>query len=361
MKEKERMRIKHFGRVAAPVAALALLAGCSSADSSEEAASGDQPGSGVEVTAARANWSTGFFQAAIYSELLGELGYDVADESDNELGPDIFYPALAQGEYDYWANGWFPIHEPDLETELPDGSVVSDKVTQVGFEVEAGALQGYLIDKATAEENGIETLAQIVEDPELSSLFDTDGDGVADLAGCNEGWGCADNINQTIELNGWQDSLTHVQGEYSLLFTDVLSRYGQGEPVLYYTWTPNFTVAQLEPGTDVVWLGLGAEAPEGQSGAASVPEGECAADPCEMGFVPADIRVVANNDFLDANPAAAKLFELVEIPPADIFAQNLAMNEGADTQDDIVAAAQAWVEENRDTVDGWLEEARAAA
>lgn len=356
-----------LARLVALFAAFALvLAACSGDDDdSADGGSGDgteQPGDGVEVTPARANWNTGFFQAAIYSELLGELGYEVGDEADNELGPDIFYPALAQGEYDFWANGWFPIHDPQLETELPDGSTVADNVSQVGTEVSQGALQGYLIDKATAEEHDITTVSQIVEDPELSELFDTDGDGVADLAGCNDGWGCAGTINETIELNGWEDELTHVQGEYSLLFTDVVSRYEQGDPVFYYTWTPNFTVAQLVPGEDVVWLGIGdAELPEGQEGAAELPEGECAADPCEMGFVPADIRVVANGDFLSENAAAEALFEAVEIPADDIYAQNLEMNDGADTQDDIESQAQQWIEDNRDMVDEWLEQARSAA
>lgn len=124
------MRIKHVGRVAAPIAALALLAGCSSADSSEDGASGDQPGSGIEVTAARANWSTGFFQAEVFKQMLTELGYEVSDPADAELGPDIFYPALAQGEYDYWVNGWFPNHEPNFEAQTPTGDTVGDLVTQ---------------------------------------------------------------------------------------------------------------------------------------------------------------------------------------------------------------------------------------
>ena len=354
------MNFSRTVRMGAALAAVGLFATACGSDG-DESASGDGPGAGVQVTPARANWNTGFFQAAIFSQLLEELDYEVADESDNELGPDIFYPALAQGEYDFWANGWFPIHEPDLDTGLPTGETVGDLVSPVGFEVEAGALQGYLIDKKTAEENGITTLAQIVEDPELSALFDTNGDGVADLQGCNEGWGCAENINTTIEINNWQEELTHVQGEYSLLITDAIARYERGEPILYYTWTPNFTVAQLKPGEDVVWLGLGATIPEGQEGAASLEEGQCAADPCEMGFVPADIRVVANNEFMDANPAARALFEVVTIPAEDIFAQNLEMNEGADTQEDIEDQAAEWIDENRGQVEEWLDEARSAA
>lgn len=355
------MRIKHVGRVAAPIAALALLAGCSSADSSEDGASGDQPGSGIEVTAARANWSTGFFQAEVFKQMLTELGYEVSDPADAELGPDIFYPALAQGEYDYWVNGWFPNHEPNFEAQTPTGDTVGDLVTQVGFEVEKGALQGYLIDKKTADENNITSVAQIVEDPALSALFDENGDGTADLYGCNEGWGCAKLINETIALNGWEDQLTHKQGEYSVLFQDVIARIGRGEAAMYYTWTPNFTVAQLEPGTDVVWIGLGAEAPEGQDVATELPEGQCAAEPCDMGFAPADIRVVGNNEFLEANPAAASLFESVTIPVEDIAAQNLEYNEGADTPQDIEEQASAWIEANRDQVDAWLEDARATA
>lgn len=354
--------MRKLGMLMAPLAAAAVVAtGCSSDSSDTTEATADQPGAGVEVNAARANWSTGFFQAALFQEMLTELGYEVSDPADAELGPDIFYPALAQGEYDFWANGWFPNHEPNFSAETPTGETVGDLVSQVGYEAKAGALQGYLIDKKTAEEYNIETLGQIVNDPELSALFDTDGDGIADLQGCNEGWGCAKIINETIAVNGWEDKLTQVQGEYSVLFTDVLAREGRGEPVLYYTWTPNFTIAQLEPGEDVVWLGLGATAPEGQEGATELPEGNCTADPCDMGFVGADIRVVANNEFLEANPAAKALFEAVEIPTSDIAAQNLLMNEGADTQQDINEQAKQWIADNRELVDSWLESARAAA
>ncbi len=162
-------------------------------------------------------------------------------------------------------------------------------------------------------------------------------------------------------LNNWQDKLTHKQGEYSVLFQDVLARIGRGESAMYYTWTPNCTVAQLKPGEDVVWLSLGAEAPEGPDTATELDPGRCAADPCEMGIAPAGIRVVANKEFLDADPAAKALFEAVEIPVADIAAQNLEYDNGANTQPDTQDQAAAWIEDNRDRVDPWLEEARAAA
>jgi glycine betaine/proline transport system substrate-binding protein len=75
-----------------------------------------------------------------------------------------------------------------------------------------------------------------------------------------------------------------------------------------------------------------------------------------------DIRAVANNDFLDEHPDAAALLEAVEIPLADIDAQNAKMNDAGDsyTEDDIAQDAASWIEQNRIVVDGWLEQARSS-
>ena len=53
----------------------------------------------------------------------------------------------------------------------------------------SGAAQGYLIVKKTAEKYGITNIGQL-KDPKIAKLFDADGDGKADLTGCNPGWGC---------------------------------------------------------------------------------------------------------------------------------------------------------------------------
>jgi glycine betaine/proline transport system substrate-binding protein len=87
----------------------------------------------------------------------------------------------------------------------------------------------------------------------------------------------------------------------------------------------------------------------------------CTGDPCETGFVPSSIRIVANNTFLEQNPAARRLFELVTIDPQDINRQNLLMRQGENTQADIERHAKLWIQTNRALVDSWLGEARAAA
>ena len=315
----------------------------------------DTPGEGVNVAMARANWSTGYMQAAIYQALLEELGFDVSEPSEAELPPATFYPAMAQGDFDLWVNGWFPIHD----TFFADTPGLADAAQPIGSEITAGGLQGFLVDKATAEANGITMLDDIGNDPEIAALFDVDGNGKADLMGCNDGWGCQVTINDTIAANGWEDTIEQVSAEHAALFADSVGRYNRGEPILQYVWTPGAFTAQLVPGVDVIWLSVGNPL-ESQVGAAALPAEQCPGQPCEMGFVAADIRAVARNDFLRDNPSAAKLLELVTIPVVDVALQNLDYDAGANTEADVKAAAAAWISANRASVDDWLNQARAA-
>lgn len=300
-----------------------------------------------EITMAKATWDTGWFQAAIYETLLTEMGYEVEDIGS--IDNAAFYTSAAQGDVDMWANGWFPLHDTFLEADQ-----VAGNVQLVGYQVEAGALQGYLVDKASANALGITSLTDL-SDPEIAANFDGDGDGKADLIGCDAGWGCELVINDTLSELDLEDTVTHQQGTYSALMADTIGRYQRGEPVLFYTWTPNWTVSQLQLGEDVVWI----EAPiEGAAEAAGVPG--CVVDPCVMGFDASDIRAVANTEFLENNPDVERLLELVEIPLSDIAEQNQKMVDGEDSDEDIARHASEWIEANRDLIDGWLEEARAA-
>ena len=153
------------------------------------------------------------------------------------------------------------------------------------------------------------------------------------------------------------DYINPIKAGYSASMADAIAAYQSGEHVLFYTWTPNWTVNELKPGKDVMWI----EATTNKDIKMPAPAKglkTCVADPCTMGFQANDIVPVANTAFLDKNPAVRKLLEEVSIPLTDIYAQNSAMNKG---DDDIKAQAAAWIEKNKDKVDGWLKDARAAA
>ena len=97
------------------------------------------PGEGVSVQPARATWNTGYFQEAVYSLALQDLGYQVKDHQ--ELDAPLFYQSVADGDVSFWANGWFPLHNQFKDT-------FERGAEEAGVVASAGALQGYLVDKA---------------------------------------------------------------------------------------------------------------------------------------------------------------------------------------------------------------------
>ena len=312
-----------------------------------------EPGEGVSITMAQPTWDTGWFQTAIYSKMLRELGYTVSEPMS--LDNPAFYQAVAFGDVTMWVDGWFPGHN-SYRDSFEQGAEI------VGAVAKGGALQGYLIDKASADTFGITSLEDFKRD-DVKAAFDRNGDGKADMVGCPPGWACEENIEHHMDAYGLRDDVNVINANYSASMADAVAAYGNGEPILYYSWTPNWTMNELAPGEDVVWIQVPfvdlVETEKGLEDAATM-EGVagCVADPCMLGYVANDIVPVVNTDFIDANPAVRALFEVAQIPLTDIYAQNALMNAG---DQDIDAHADAWIAKNRAQVDDWLEAARAAA
>ena len=294
----------------------------------------DDDGDDTTVRMARANWDSGYAQAEIYAALIEELGYEVTDPSEHELGPLNFYPALRTGQYDLWANGWFPNHELFLDYETAAGLSSEGDVEPIGTQVDDGGREGYMVDKATADRLGLTSVSQLA-DASIAAEFDVDGDGTADLYGCNEDWGCAQIIDGHIADEAWGANVEQDSGNYNDLIGEVRARVDAGQPTLFYAWTPNWTYTVLAPGDNVVWL--------------------------DSSFEVNDIRAVANADFLDDHPDIRSLLEQVTIDLGWIATQNERMAAGGYTQDHVRADASQWIEENRARVNGWLENARAAS
>ena len=328
--------------------ALLAFAACSSDEGS------DLPGDGVSVQPARATWDTGYFNEALYSRGLEELGYDVQDFV--ELDNPIFYQQVALGDVDFWANGWFPAHDQYSEF-FEDGAEI------VGTVIPLGGLEGYLVDKAGADEFGIEDLSDF-SDPAIAAAYDTDGNGKANFVGCPAGWGCNNIQTYHFEDLGLDEYMDFGTLDYNVAMADLIARYNTGEHVLFYTWTPNWTVDVLSPGEDVVWIGVPrfsspleiTEADMTHSGMVGA-----VSDPLLSGWSASDIHVVANSDFLADNPAAKKLFEVMRLELSTVAEQNNRMNQGEDSQADIERHVDEWIADNQAKWDGWIDEAKDAA
>jgi glycine betaine/proline transport system substrate-binding protein len=320
-------------------------------------ADGHMPGKGVTLNPARATWNTGFFQEALLRRGLEELGYKVKKPKD--LANPIFYKSVVLGDVDYWANGWFPMHNAQLPKDF------EGKAQTVGYVMKAGGLQGYLVSKKHAEEFNITSIDDFKRD-EVKKAFDKNKDGKADLTACPPGWGCEGIITNHLEVYGLEDDINPVKAAYEAGMASALAAYKDGEPIFFYTWAPNWTIFKLQPGKDVVWINVPEIKPtEAQSSAVermTVAGVEGAvSDPVKLGFVVSDIRIVANSKMLKENPAAAKFMEIFQLPLGDVNEQNTRMNDGEKSAKDIGKHVDEWIANNKDTWNGWLEEARKAA
>jgi glycine betaine/proline transport system substrate-binding protein len=329
------------GVTAAVGLSTALLAGPALADS-------HMPGDGVTVVPLKSSIAEETFQTMLVMKALEELGYEVEDIKELEYAAG--HVAIANGDGTFMADHWDPLH---IDFFLEAGG--EEKIYREGV-YSPGALQGYLIDKKTADEHGITNIEQF-QDPEIAALFDTNGDGTADLSGCNPGWGCEKVIEHHMDAYGLRDTVTHNQGSYSAIIADTITRYEQGGSVFYYTWTPYWVSGVLVPGEDVVWLNVPFSSLPGarEDVDTALPDGS------NYGFQANNQRIVANLEWAEANPAAAKLFEIMTLSSNDISAQNLKMREGEDSEADIERHADAWIAGHQDTWNSWLEQARAAA
>jgi glycine betaine/proline transport system substrate-binding protein len=290
----------------------------------------------AEIKMGKADWDTGYFQAEIYKQALEKMGYKVSGPT--VMKPQVFYVAAAAGDVDLWVNGWFGTH---------DGYIAESKgkVKAVGTVMEKGGLQGYLIDKKTADKYGIKSVLDIKKH---AKQFDSNNDGKADMVSCPPGWGCEKVIAKHFDELGLADYINRVQADYSASMADIISKYKNGQSILFYTWTPNWTVGTLKLGKDIVWI----DVPYSKTKSVSVPN--ATKSKINMGFGADDIRPAANVDFLKANPKVEKMLKKASIPLADIAAQNLLMNKGEKSERAIKKHADDWIKANQSTFNSWI-------
>ncbi len=315
--------------------------------SASPAFSATLPGKGVVVNAVQSSLPEETFQTELVNRALQALGYDV--QPIKEVDYNVAYTAIASGDATYMAVNWDP-----LQKDMYASAGGDNKFYRQGTYI-SGAAQGYLIDKKTADKYHIHDISQL-KDPNIAKLFDADGDGKADLAGCNPGWVCGSVISTQIEAYGLSNTVVQNQGNYSAIIADTLTRFKAGKPVLYYTWTPYWVSDELKPGKDVVWLTVPHSANPGSQKDldTTLPNGK------NYGFPVNNEHIVANKAWAQANPAAAKLFAVMNLPLADVNAQNLRMHEGQGSSDDIDRHVDGWIASHQATFDGWVKQAAAA-
>ncbi|MFM2481497.1 glycine betaine/L-proline ABC transporter substrate-binding protein ProX [Celerinatantimonas sp. YJH-8] len=307
----------------------------------------DLPGKGVIVRPVQSTVAEEMFQTVIVDKALQRLGYQI--EPIKQVDYNVAYTAVANGDATFMAVNWDPLHATKYKRAGGDKAFY-----RRGYYI-TGAAQGYMIDKKTAEKYHITNIAQL-KDPKLAKLFDSNGDGKADLTGCNPGWGCETVTNYQIKKFGLSDIVELNEGNYSAIIADTISRYRNGKPVLYYTWTPYWVSGVLVPGKDAIWLEVPFSAiPNDPKADTALPNGK------NYGFRMNSMRIVANKAWAAKNPAAAKLFAIIKLSVNDVSAENLMMRKGQSSEEDIQRHAEGWINAHQALFDHWIDEAAKAA
>jgi glycine betaine/proline transport system substrate-binding protein len=306
----------------------------------------DKPGEGVTVRPIMPTQIEEHMQHLVLFRALEDLGYTIAEPNEAEY--QTMHLAVGAGDADFNAVSWDVLH--DAFFQEAGGEAV---MTKVGTYID-GAIQGYMVDKASYDA-GVTDLSML-KDPEVAKRFDADGDGKADLAGCIPGWGCERVIETHLDALGLRDTVAHNQGAYPAMIGDAMARKDNGGSILYYTWVPYWVAGELVPGTDAEWLSVPAGTP--------LPDGATANTEFNgknLGFAVDSIRIVARNDFLEANPAAKALFEAAKMDINDVSAEALRISKGEDKPEDLQRHADEWIAAHQADYDAWLAAARAAA
>ena len=288
-----------------------------------------------------------------------QLIYEVIEEGLTALGYENGemltgnYPAIhlsiGQGDADYTAVHWKPLHN-----EFYANAGGDDLLVRAG-PMYTNAMQGYFIDIKTADAHAITALEQM-KDPAIKSLFDTDGDGMANLTGCNPGWGCERVIEHHLDAYELRDHINNDKGEYFALMADTIERYKAGQPIFYTTWAPNWIMGVLQEGRDVVFL----NAPF-----SSLPDNQGTntewADGRNPGFGANDNYVLVNREFAEANPMAMAFLNGLRIPVPDLSAMMTRMNSGESSPEQLEQIGKDWIAANQEEWDALIAAAKSAS
>jgi glycine betaine/proline transport system substrate-binding protein len=340
-------------RLSSTVLAAAILTAALSA-TALPALAADLPGSGKTIRFVQDDSLGGnYVEDQILVTALKKLGYDV---NVTVMNGTLFFQAASQGDVDMSSAVTLPQREPGYEK-------VKDTLAVVGTGgIRGGGINGYLIDKKTADANAITHFDQL-KDPKIAALFGTDGK--AELTGCDPGWSCADVIEHQVKAFGLSDTVHIVRGKYEALMGETVARVQRGEPALYYTWSPSWVNDALVPGKDVVWLPTPFDSlPEGMPPikSALVPGViGCAGgqDPCRMALGEWNYNTVVNRSFLAANPAVKTLIEAASWPRETWVAWEGSINKDGSSNRNIKKLADDWIAANQAEFDGWIAQAMA--
>jgi len=306
---------------------------------------------GKTVTFAGIPWESGDFITRVIETILAK-GYDC--RTDTIPGNSVtLEQGVAQNDIQIFAEEWVGRSEVWIKAAT-DGKVVNIGAPITGAS-EGWYVPAYLIkgDEARAIEPKAPSLRAVEQlgQPEIVALFrDPEEPTKGRFLNCPFGWTCEGESTVKLADYGLEELYVNFRpGSGAALDSAILSAYLQGQPILFYYWSPTAIMGKL----DLIEL----EAPAFNdacrtqiASGGSNREGVCAASNLQIAYG-------VNAEFSKQAPDIIDILEKATFPIEEINKTLAYMgDEGADA----AAAATRFLQERGDIWHGWVnEEARA--
>lgn len=294
------MKKKLKGIWIAVIAILGLVLTFGSADAYKSnvfnLVSGESKGN---ITLSYVTWDTEIASTNLIAEVLRQAGYTV---EITPLDNAIMWSSVATNEADAMVGAWLP------NTHAPQYEQYGDQMEDLGPNLE-GAITGLTVPTYMEDVNSIEDLSD-----EANQTITGIEPGAGVVAAAEDAVGAYSN------LQGW----TVQTSSSGAMTTELGTSIANEEEIVITGWSPHWMFQEY----DLKYL----EDPQGIFG-----EGET-------------INTMVRQGLQDDMPEAYQILDNFFWEVEDMESVMAEINDGADPQ----TAAQAWIEENQETVDQWL-------
>lgn len=307
-------------------------------------------GDGKTVTFAGIDWESGAFITEVMKTILSK-GYDC--QVDSIPGNSVtLEQATANNDVQIFAEEWLG------RSDVWNKAVEEKKVVAVG-KTFVGASEGWFVpdyvvhgDPARnieAKAPDLKSVSQLT-DPKIAEIFaDPEEPSKGRFLNCPSGWTC-EGVS-TAKLEAYKLGETYVNfrpGTGTALDAAITSAYLQGEPILFYYWSPTaimgkFRLIQLEEPAynEACWKEL--------SSANGKRDEGCA-------FPSVDVAYGVNSTFASEAPEIVEILEKATFPLDEV---NASLAYMADNKVDATAAAAEFLKTKGDIWSKWVsDEAR---
>lgn len=307
-------------------------------------------GDGKTVTFAGIDWESGAFITEVMKTILAK-GYDC--QVDSIPGNSVtLEQATANNDVQIFAEEWLG------RSDVWNKAVEEKKVVAVG-KTFVGASEGWFVpdyvvhgDPARnieAKAPDLKSVSQLT-DPKIAEIFaDPEEPSKGRFLNCPSGWTCEGVSTAKLEAYKLDEAYVNFRpGTGTALDAAITSAYLQGEPILFYYWSPTaimgkFKLIQLEEPAynEACWKELNSANGKRDEGCA---------------FPSVDVAYGVNSTFASEAPEIVEILEKATFPLEEV---NASLAYMADNKVDATAAAAEFLKTKGDIWSKWVsDEAR---